>query len=453
MTLRSDDHAGERVAVWIEQNLGGRITAMERQPRWRDAWFVTLAQPEQILQLYVRGMRTKPAMVFSLDYEFRILRILEDYGLPVPHVYGLVPEPQAIVMAKSPGRHDLSTAANDAERIAVMDHYIELLARIHAIDPAVFEAAGMRRPEGPQALALNLLERFVVNYRGEKRRPEPFIEFMIGWIRRNVPQQRRRVTFVCADAAQFLFENGRVSALLDFEIAYLGDPIQDLAALQLRDTSEPLGDIGRALRRYRDITGTEIDAEAFDFHTIQWSMNTPLSLAGLVAQVLPTGDLSQYMEWHIHLGRMPLELIARHSGIALPALPQPIADPVRFGNLAEGLVGAIQALPAMDGFAAYQRDSAAQLAIYLRQIGEFGPGLERADIADVETLLQASFDNWQSADTALEAFVQQAGASDDARLIPLFYRRLQRQQFLHAPVLSRPDVANQLKTCAELIGG
>jgi hypothetical protein len=37
-----------------------------------------------------------------------------------------------------------------------------------------------------------------------------------------VPKNRNRVSLVCADPAQFLFQNDRVTALLDFELAYLG---------------------------------------------------------------------------------------------------------------------------------------------------------------------------------------------------------------------------------------
>jgi len=40
-------------------------------------------------------------------------------------------------------------------------------------------------------------------------------EFGIRWIRRNMPPDRSKVCFVTADCGQFLFEHGRIVALLD----------------------------------------------------------------------------------------------------------------------------------------------------------------------------------------------------------------------------------------------
>jgi hypothetical protein len=390
--------------------------------------------------------------MFPLEYEFRILQVLEAHGIPVPHVYGLCPEPRAIVMAQAPGRPDLSTAASEDERCSVLDHYAEILAAIHGIDPAEFEAVGMKRPAAQAAIAHHLFEEFVTMYRAGKRRPEPMLEYFVSWVHRNAPTNRDRVSFVCGDPGQFLFEEGRVTAMLDFELAFLGEPIHDLAGLPLRDLAEPLGDMGRVVRRYGQLTGEKIEERVFDFHLIQWAVCTPLSMADNVSQPLPLGALVQYMEWFVHFARVPLELMARRAGIALPPLALPEFRPAKSSSMAEGLIGAIRAIPAADTYAVYQRDSAAQLATYLHRIAEMGPAFEQQDIADTEALLGKTFDGWQAADAALETFVQGAGAEQDPGLIVLFYRRMQRQAVLLEPLLGRPEAANSAKSFAMLMG-
>ena len=453
-TTSIDNEAVERhLIAWVERTLGVQVKSVERQNRWRPAWFLEIAGSPAVEQLYVRGERTTKSVMFPLEYEFRVLQILEANGILVPHVYGMCPDPMAIVMSKAPGRADLSTAANDDVRCSVMDHYIDQLAAIHAIDASAFEAVGLERPVGPTAIALEFFEQYVELYRESKRRPEPLLEFFINWVRRSVPKNRNRVSLVCADPAQFLFQNDRVTALLDFELAYLGDPMHDLAGLLLRDLNEPLGDLGRALRRYSELTGEQIDEEAFDFHTIRWAACTPLSMADNVSRPLPMGDILQYMEWFVHVGRISLEVMARRLRIPLSPRPTPVARPAWLGIASEALVGAVRGLAASDAFAAYQRDSAAKLAMYLHHAGEIGPELERQDIQDVNELVGGKFETWQQADAALEQFILRAGPECDRDLIPLLYRRTQRQQALLEPVLSRPCVALSTKSLPELLNG
>jgi aminoglycoside phosphotransferase (APT) family kinase protein len=44
-------------------------------------------------------------------------------------------------------------------------------------------------------------------------------------------------------------DGGRVSAVIDLEMAIIGDPMADLASMRLRDTIEPTGDLGSTERR------------------------------------------------------------------------------------------------------------------------------------------------------------------------------------------------------------
>jgi aminoglycoside phosphotransferase (APT) family kinase protein len=448
-----DDAMDPRIAAWIETNLSCEITAFERQHRWRPAWYaeVTTSSAEH-LSLYIRTDRPEAETDEAFLREYRVLQVLEAAGIPVPHVYGLCPEPLAIVQERSPGRPDLSTAESDDERAAVLHQYMEVLARMHQLDPSAFDGTGLAYPDGPREIAVGNFGMYEDKYRSAKRRPEPILEFLIRWIHRNAPLHRDRVSFLVCDVAQFMFEAGELTVVLDLEMACLGDPLQDLAAFQIRNTTEPLGDFARALRYYEEITGESIDADAFDFHAVVFATVTPISMNSHAFASLPTSSVLQYLEWFVHGCRWPLEIIAAKSNIALPEPPVLTPEPTRYAPMAESLVGAITALPAADEFETYERTATANLAGFVARAGTFGPPVARQDHAEVETFLGARFDTLEAADAALEDFILAAGPEEDARLLPLLYARVQRHCELFRPFLSRPSLANRIFTFEQLMG-
>ena len=440
-----------RLAQWLEKNIGGNVTSMERQGRWRPAWFVDMEDSNGPKRIYVRGERTSKSVMFSLDYEYRILKVLEDHDIPVPHVHGICPDPHAIIMDFVPGRADLSTAESEEERRAVMDQIVDIYARMQAIGPNEFAKAGVRMPKGSADIMLNLFEEYVKLFRDYKQRPDPALEYTIAWIRRNVPQDRNRVCLSWGDGTQFLFDKSRVTMVMDFELAYLGDPLHDIAGMPLRATSQPMGDLKPVYERYMEKTGTKIDPEVWNFHLIQWTMCTPLSMAESINTPLPIGSLVQYNEWYLHYTRYALELMAAWTSIELMPLEVPEFIPTRTQAMGEGLVGAIEAIPTEGEFATFGRDTAAGLAKYMHRMAQFDPIFKRQDIAEVEGLLGKKFDNWMDADAALEKFVMAAGPEQDSALIPLFYRRMQRQAWILEPLMSRPEAANRALTFEEIM--
>ena len=398
----------------------------ERQPRWRPAWFLDLERDGERVPLYFRGERGETDHgVYALEHELRVLQVLEAHGIPVPHVFGFCPEPRGIVMQRCAGRANLATAESQAEREAVLDHYVEILARMHEIDVAAFEAVGLRRPATPEQRALLDFDAWERAYRRNKRRPEPAIEFLIRWVRREVPRDRTRDAFVCCDAGQFLFERGRVTAVIDLELACLGDPAADLGGMRGRDLSEPLGDLSRAIRRYEALRGAAVDRRALDYHTVRFGAVTPMAVAHLTAAPPPGIDLVQYLAWYLVWTRGPLEVIAERSGLELEA-----AAPGRRATEPS-------AAPRPDAadFEAYRADREARLATYRERLARMGPELEAEDLDEVASLLGGRPSGRAEADRALEELIRGAGPERDAALIPYLHRRTRRQEAILAPVM------------------
>ena len=426
----------QRAFGFVEACVGGRIVRAEPHERWRPAWFLDLERAGERVPIYFRGERglADPG-VYPLEHEMGVLQALEAAGIPVPHVYGFCEDPRGIVMAWSPGRANLATAESEAERESVLDHYVEILADMHRLDTKPFERLGLYLPSSAEELGLGDFPRWEKSYRERKNRPEPLIEFVIRWLRRNVPTGRSRPSFVAGDSGQFLFDRGRVTAVLDLELSYLGDPLADLAGMRCRDLSEPLGDLPRGFRRYAEVMGEEVDVAAVQYHTVRFSVVTPLAVAHLVAKPPPGLNMAQYLGWNLVYGRGPLEIIAELGGFELeaPKLPDPAAagrNSAAFDSLVDLLEGG--GTPKSRG---YEMDTALRMAEYVRELDRRGDQLEAQDAEELADLLGRRLEDWREADAALEALILEAPPNRDAEIARYLYRRTLRGEALLRPAL------------------
>src|SRR6185295_15576045 len=116
-----------------------------------------------------------------------------------------------------------------AERAALWWHGLEVLARIHRLD---WRATGLdflsgHMPGPPGVLRqLAYYERFLAWARG---RPQPIAEAALAWLRARVPAEEPvGVCWGDARIGNMIFRDGRCVAVLDWEMATLGNPEQDL---------------------------------------------------------------------------------------------------------------------------------------------------------------------------------------------------------------------------------
>jgi hypothetical protein len=421
----------------VESLTGGRIISAQSQERWRPAWFLEVERPTgERLGVYFRGDRgAEQHGVYPLEHEYEVMRVLEAHGIPVPHIYGFCHEPRGIVMEQAPGRANLATAVDEAERRAVLDHYVEILVAMHRIPTSAFAHLKLPLPSTPEALALGDLPRWEKRYRARKKQPEPLIEFVLRWLHENAPRHRSRPTFLAGDSGQFLFDAGRVTRVIDLELAYLGDPLADLAGMMSRDLSEPLGDLSRGFRRYGELMGEPVDLPTVLYHAVRFAIVTPLATAPLVQSPPPGFNYVQYAGWGHVWGRGALEAMAQRLGLALEAPVLPETEPTRaspaFAHAVRLLSG-----PAKKS---YEADVSLRLAQHLAEVDRLGPELEAEDVDEVSILLGRGVTSWSEADAALEDFVLEAEPARAPDILQLLYRRTLRQEALLKPALRELD--------------
>lgn len=323
----------ERLTVFLADKLGGDVVIenLSRMPGGasRELWsFDARVGGSGVLRLVFR--RDPPGSIPQIEAlidratEYRLLEMAAKAGVPVPRVYWLVEDPTALggrgfIMERVEGetipRRILRDAAYAPARERLAAQCGEILARIHGIDPV---AVGLR-PVAPADVhpALSPLDDYqrLLDLFAD---PHPAFEIGIQWLRHNLPRQWR-VSLVHGD-----FRNGNlmvgpegIRAVLDWELAHVGDPMEDLGWLCVRSWrfgqyDKPVGGFGsreELYAAYEAVSGRRPDAEAVRFWEVfgnlKWGiiciMQAYTHLRGLVRSVelAALGRRAAEMEWDL----------------------------------------------------------------------------------------------------------------------------------------------------------
>jgi len=251
----------------------------------REQGFILRADPEASLLESNRGV------------EFRVYEALQNTGIPVPRVFWDEPDPSWIgrpffVMERLAG--EAAPAVLMAARWAhihtrVGEQLAAQLARIHALD---WQARGLSFLGAPAALdhcAPRELDRWERIVRADALEPQPVLHLALRWLRRHLPETRR-IALVHGDfrTGNYLFGEDGITALLDWEMAHLGDPLEDLGWTALRywrfgDTEQIGGVIERErfYRLYEAAGGARVDRDALKFWEVLGNVKmAAISLTG-----------------------------------------------------------------------------------------------------------------------------------------------------------------------------
>ncbi|HEU4428187.1 MAG TPA: phosphotransferase family protein [Myxococcota bacterium] len=434
-----EDEQTSRVRAWLEAELG-HVVRIERQGRWRPAWFADVERASERLALCVRGDRVDMPLVFPLAHEMRVQQLLHEHGIPVARVHGLIEQPLAYVMDRVPGRNDFA-GASEAERAAVVDDYLRVLARLHALDVRPFAQAGVLRAPSPAESGVFGIRRYEQIFRATKNGPEPFMEFCLGWLRRNPPISKGREAVIVWDSGQFHHAGGRVTALLDLELAHIGDPMMDLAAWRMRDTVIGYGDFEKLYARYEELSGRALDRPALMRHHFAFTLTNQLVFGAALREPPPESDLMTNAQWCCETNLFATEALAEILGIPLPSIETPAPRESRARTALAQLVQALGAIAhaggerSMDQHTRYQLRAMFRLARHAARIDEIGEASSGADLEDLHALFGRRPASWRAGEAELERFVlaDAAHGRHDAALVPLFHKRNLRAQALLGP--------------------
>lgn len=170
--------------------------------------------------------------------EHQILRALEGRGVPVPRSLVHCTDPEVVgseffVMEWLPGRvflDPLLPGVSPQDRRAIYEHFIDVLARLHALDPvAIGVPEGFGRPGNYYARQVS---RWTKQYQASRTHDIPEMDKVMVWLADNTPEDGRSA-IVHGD---YTLRNclidpkaPRIAGVLDWELSTLGHPFADVA--------------------------------------------------------------------------------------------------------------------------------------------------------------------------------------------------------------------------------
>jgi len=241
MTDQGMDEAA--LGAWLEGNVEGfsgpftltKFPSGQSNPTYK----ISAASGDYVLRRKPFGQLLPSA--HAVDREYRLISALHPLGFPVPELFALCEDQSVIgaafyVMEMARGRPYANGALPDFDaptRRRMYEQLIDTLAELHCIDPAAADLADFGKPG-------NYFERQVARWTRQYRDSQtdyiPEMERLIAFLPETLPEQSR-TSIVHGDYRidNVVFDgDGTLTAVLDWELATLGDPLADFSYLAMQ---------------------------------------------------------------------------------------------------------------------------------------------------------------------------------------------------------------------------
>ena len=317
MSTTQDGKLEARILDYLKSRMpAGRDFALENVVRiavgWsHETWLFDLSYREDG-RAQKRGMclRRDPGNALlrhlsSLEEQYRVLKCLAATSLPTPKVYWYeddlaILDMPFLVMEKVPGlcpnpwgREGRAYYQSAADRGVLPASFTATLATLHTLD---WRAAGLDflgvPATGPE-FALREIAKWKDLIALSEAAPEPILTDLIAWLEANAPSSEH-VSLVhgAYRTGNLLIDNDRISAVLDWELQVLGDPMYDVAYVlsDLNREGTPLlsnlVERDAFCRDYEQQTGFTIDEKRCRYYNALYAMRSVafwMSASGLYA--------------------------------------------------------------------------------------------------------------------------------------------------------------------------
>lgn len=243
--------------------------------------------------------------------EFPVIRAAWDKGFPAPEAlwvdteHKLLPGGDFLVMTRAPGTTGGNVhGAAGAVDSALVDLLAGSVARLHQLPP-LRELGDLTNGISAELWDLSLQEasrRYIASirdlYLANMVMPSPAVLALYGWLLDNVPDSPGRPVLLHGDIGfhNFIVDEGRLSAVVDWEFAHVGDPADDVG--YVRNTVGSSLDWGEFMAAYRAAGGPDLSEDRVRFFQI-WGHVRNLTASQLTTNKFETGCLDDLKLGHV----------------------------------------------------------------------------------------------------------------------------------------------------------
>ena len=243
-----------------------------------------------ILRRSPGGLRSTESL--SLEVEAELIQALAGSGAPVPTVvHTLVPEDglgDGFLMTRIEGETIPRKILRDAPFAAIRP---QLAAQFGAILGAISKVDTARLPPLPFKPADAIVTR-LSNRHDSMGVARPVFELAFRWLRQHAPAELAQYRLVHGDFrnGNMIFGSEGVRAVLDWEVAHIGDPAEDLAWIcappwRFGELDRPVGGLGsrqQLFEAYEAATGERVDPARVHYWEVLGSLRWGVSCASML---------------------------------------------------------------------------------------------------------------------------------------------------------------------------
>jgi hypothetical protein len=274
------------------------------------------------------------------------------------------------------------------------------------------------------------LDTWTTIYRTSAAEPDPRVELGLRWLRTCVPSYDGPVVLVQGDTGpgNFLYDGDHVTAIVDWELAHLGDPMEDLGWLALRAVQEPFTVLADRLRQYEAASRHTIDRDRIEYHRVFAELRVVILGVGRTAARDSTADVGNALIYGTLHERLFVEAIAEAMGIDLdPSPPTKGSDTPRtwLYDAALAQIRDVIVPRTTDPFAVSRAKGLARILKYLKALDRDARRYEAAELNEIAELLGHRPPDLAAGRSEL-AVATREGHVNDTALIQHLWRRALR---------------------------
>ena len=406
------------ITAWIEEVTGGQFTGSRHVAAGgRDGFFVDVDRGEDRLELFLQLGRAAGGFdtsQVSVEKEAEVFRALAANGLPVPRVWGVHGPSQGLLVDRLRGRVWMHPPDTAEEQLSVAQDFIRHLAAWHRLDPRALDLPAF----GP---VLSAREHQRLNLEHMKAQAamtgeiEPMLRISLEFLQRRLPDYEGPTVLLQGDTGpgNMMFENGKVTGVVDWELAHFGDPMDDIAWVTWRTTQHTFTHLPDRLKEYEALSGHGLDDARIQYYRVNACVRLACAGSGpwggfgvtnMGAQrprpaqtASPTdadfdraADGSTFVFTILHR-RMRLEALMAVMGLEAgppqEALEQ--ASPKEYGQMYDDMLAKLQVAVKRTGdkMASNVMKGVARSVKYLKEADRNGAWFDRMELEDIGGLL------------------------------------------------------------------
>lgn len=307
---------GDRLRAAVARLAGGSIEAWEPllSGNSRSIWSADVRRDGRLLRLVARvdaGDGPFSGTPLTLAREAAVYSAVQGRGVPVPEIHGFEEDLSLMVLSRAEGE-----PAWDADVLAAL---LAQLRALHEIDADTLALPGVARSARAE------LELWADIAARRIRPASPYVDLAIELLRERFPGEPRRLALVHGDPGpgNLLWRGGKITALLDWEMAHLGDPVDDLAFLTVRCAmfGIPLSGFAEQARLHYAGGGAGLDERRLRYWQAVSVLRNLIICLSSVSNPVRGRDRLVHLMLIPSLDLLLMRALARLEGVELPPSP------------------------------------------------------------------------------------------------------------------------------------